>query len=52
MRLGYERIVKDKIAIETSEEPMVTLRLGYENDIGFVLGLAQYETGCCTDDKL
>lgn len=22
------------------------------NDIGFVLGLAQYETGCCTDDKL
>ena len=23
-----------------------------ENDIGFVLGLAQYEIGCCTDDKL
>lgn len=35
MRLGYERIVKDTVTIDDSEDPMVTLRVqGYE-DISF-----------------
>ena len=38
MRLGYERIVKDKrisISIEESEEPLVTLKIEGCRDVSF-----------------
>lgn len=35
MRLGYERILKDAITIEESEDPMVTLRVPEHSEISF-----------------
>lgn len=35
MRLGYERIMKDGITIEESEDPMVTLRVPGHDEISF-----------------
>ena len=45
MRLGYERIVKDKrilISVEESDDPWVTLRVeGYDD--------FRFKASCCTD---
>ena len=49
MRLGYERIVKDKrihISVKESDEPWMTLRVDGDEDIRFKVSESSKEINC------